>query len=159
MIIITQLRILHCNPADAGACPQTRMKEGPGIGYVKENVTLAGLSPRLKKARGKHSEDRFKERQAIKPLTLNLEKLRNRECTQQHQLEVSNMFEQLEKTCEPYTPDELWQQPKEITIDAAKETLQKNIIRRENWISKDTFDTITKQRSNRSVTRWTQQED
>ena len=89
---------------------------------------------------------RFKKRQVNKQLILNLEKLRNGECTQQYQLEVTNRFEQLERTSEPHTPDELRQQLKGTTIDAAKETLEKDYIRCKNWISKHTFELITKKR-------------
>ena len=92
---------------------------------------------------------RFKRQQVITPLILNLEQLRNGKCTQQYQVEVNNRFEQLERFSEPRTPDELWQQLKDITLDAAKATLQKNCCRRKNWISQNTLELITKKRGTR----------
>ena len=45
---------------------------------------------------------------------------------------------------EARTPKEMWQQLKETTLNVAKETLQKDFIKRKNWITDDTLKLIKK---------------
>ena len=86
-------------------------------------------------------------------MPLDLAKLHNSECMLQYQLEVTNKFQQLDKVSEPKTPDELWQELKDATLNAAKVVLQKDCIKLKNWISKDTFDLIAKKREAKTVTK------
>jgi len=87
---------------------------------------------------------RFKKQRVNRPLLLDLDRLRNDHFQQQYQLEVANKFEALERVSKTHTPDELWQQLKETTPNAAKETLRRDFTKRKNWIADDTFELTKK---------------
>ena len=68
---------------------------------------------------------RFKKKRVAKPLLLDLDKLRTDQFKQQYQVEVTDRFAELEAaSSESHTPDELWQQLKDVTLNAAKATVQ-----------------------------------
>ena len=68
---------------------------------------------------------RLKKKRVAKPLLLDLDKLRTDQFKQQYQVEVTNRFAELEAaSSESHTPDELWQQLKDVTLNAAKATVQ-----------------------------------
>jgi len=48
----------------------------------------------------------------------------------------------LEAVSESHTQDEFWQQLKDITLNAAKATVQKDGKKGKSWISSDTFQLI-----------------
>lgn len=77
---------------------------------------------------------------------LDLEKLRSDHYKQVYQLKIANRFEVLERVTEPQTPNELWQQLKDVTLNAAKETIRKTGSKHKSWISNDTIELITKKR-------------
>ena len=85
---------------------------------------------------------RFKKQHVNRPLLLDLDKLRSDQFPQQYQLEIDNRFKELQRMSETRTPNEMWQQLKETTLNVAKETIQKDFIRHKSWITDDTFKLI-----------------
>ena len=96
---------------------------------------------------------RFKKNPAntTKSIGVDFEKLQCDQHVHQYQVEISNRFEALQKVNEPRTPDELWAELKDVTLSAAKTTLQKDHCKRKNWISNDTFELINKKREARKA--------
>ena len=92
---------------------------------------------------------RFKKNNVSKPVLLDMDKLKNNEYRQLYQIEVMNKFQELERINEPRTPDELWKQLKEVTIDTAEKMLRKKGNKCKNWISSETFELIKKKREAR----------
>ena len=89
---------------------------------------------------------RFRRRRSQKPLLLDLDKLRCAQYQQQYQVAISNRFDELARVSEPSTPDELWQQLKDVTLSAAKETLPVKSVKHKTWIASDTFEMIKRKR-------------
>ena len=89
---------------------------------------------------------RFKKSKSNKPVLLDIEKLNDEQLRLEYQIEVSNKFQELERISEPRTPDELWQQLKEATMNAATKTLQKKCVKHKSWISDETFELLQRKR-------------
>lgn len=93
---------------------------------------------------------RFKKKRIKRPLIFDMEKLRIGDVQHRYQVEVNNRFDALEMIDEPRTPDEMWQQLKDITLAAAKETLMRDNTKRKDWIANDTFELMKKKREART---------
>ena len=61
-------------------------------------------------------------------------------------MEIDNRLKELERVSETRTPNEMWQQLKETTLNVAKETSQKDFIKCKNCITDDAFKLIKKKR-------------
>lgn len=93
---------------------------------------------------------RFKNKRIQRQPAIDLGKLKSKHYREEYQIKVTNRFEELEGISEPNTPNELWQQLKNVTLNSAKETLQKESIKRKNWISEGTLELIEKKRAAKS---------
>jgi len=71
------------------------------------------------------TQPRFNKQHVNRPLLLDLDKLSHDQFQQQCQLEIDNRFEDLERVSETRTPNEMWQQLKETTLNVAKGQLRR----------------------------------
>ena len=77
---------------------------------------------------------------------LNLEELKEERAVA-YEVEVKNRFEALGEVRDERTPEELWNETKEILLDAAKETIGfKKCVCKKTGISDDTFELINEKR-------------
>ena len=90
---------------------------------------------------------RFKKKQMQQQPLIDLDKLKNENHRQEFQIKITNRFEVLEGTHEPNSPKELWQLLKDVTLNSARETLQRDHTKRRSWISNDTLELIKRKRA------------
>ena len=72
--------------------------------------------------------------------------MKDNEFQQSYPVAIKNKFELLTRESQEKTPDELWEDVKNIVQAAAKDTLQKRNAKKKPWIKDETFKLIEEKR-------------